>query len=144
MKTRTKHLIKLSVISLILLTYVIGVFYLSQPKYIDNINRPLERYDWVSIAKYSGTNEVKNGIIVQVNNISNTAVLKINDFGDDFYTIFLNKPNYRIIGKGTIYHKVNDYVGFNIMILTQVFIGVLLTVFIFNMGPGIWELIKDE
>lgn len=125
-----KKAIKVAVFTTLLLSmvYYIGwVFYISEPTYIDRCYKVPERYDLVSIPKYRYSSdkkqEVMTGIVMQVD--SSTALIKCKEWGDEFYELDFKKSEYRVIGKGTIYHKVNDYVGFNIMFVTQIFIAIL-------------------
>lgn len=126
------------------MVYYIGwVFYMSEPKYIDNCNKKLEKYDYVSIPKYkylSSNQEVINGFILQVD--EKKALIKCKKYRDEFYELDLKESEYRIIGKGTIYHKVNDYVGFNIMIITQLFIGILCAIIMIILITTLTEILK--
>lgn len=126
------------------MVYYIGwVFYMSEPKYIDNCNKKLEKYDYVSIPKYkylSSNQEVINGFILQVD--EKKALIKCKKYSDEFYELDLKESEYRIIGKGTIYHKVNDYVGFNIMIITQLFIGILCAIIMIILITTLTEILK--
>jgi hypothetical protein len=111
-----------------MLFYISWVFYISEPQYIDNINKPIERYDYVTLPKpqysWEGTKrETVNGIVLQTNGIK--ALVKTKEWCEIFYELDLKTSDYRIIGKGTIYHKVNDFVGFNIMAITQIFVAIL-------------------
>ena len=133
-----KQKIKIAVfITLIcsMIYYIGWVFYMSEPKYIDGCYKKPERYDYVSIPEYRYSYETKqeviNGIVLQVD--STTALVKCKKWLDEFYELDLKKSDYRIIGKGTIYHKVNDYVGFNIMLITQIFIGILTAILIITV-----------
>lgn len=126
------------------MVYYIGwVFYMSEPKYIDNCNKKLEKYDYVSIPKYkylSSNQEVINGFILQVD--EKKALIKCKKYRDEFYELDLKESEYRIIGKGTIYHKVNNYVGFNIMIITQLFIGILCAIIMIILITTLTEILK--
>ncbi len=121
-------------ITLILsMAYYIGwVFYQSEPKYIDACYKIPETYDYVSLPEYKysyqTSTEVTNGIVLQVD--SSSALVKCSD---EFYELDLRKSQYRIIGKGTIYHKVNSYIGFNIMLISQVFIGILIAILTYTL-----------
>ena len=131
----------LIVLLLSMIFYVGWVFYISEPKYIDNRYKIPERYDYVSLSKYSfGTNvEVENGIVLQVD--STTMLVKTPKYGGEFYSVPIYSNAYRIIGKGTIYHKVNDYVGFNIMLITQILIGILVAVLMITVTGLLKEFI---
>lgn len=126
------------------MVYYIGwVFYMSEPKYIDNCNKKLEKYDYVSIPKYkylSSNQEVINGFILQVD--EKKALIKCKKYRDEFYELDLKESVYRIVGKGTIYHKVNDYVGFNIMVITQLFIGILCAIIMIILITTLTEILK--
>lgn len=144
-KQKKQQLILFSTLMVLMICYIGWVFYISEPQYIDNSNKSLERYDYVSIPKYtfswSSDQEVKNGIVIQVDNTS--ALVKTREYRDEYYELDLKKSKYRIIGKGTIYHKVNHYVGFNIMIITQFLIMIVLSVIGFTVITTLFKLFQD-
>ena len=122
---------------IVMSAYILWTFYISEPKYINNANnKKLEAYDYISVPdgfqyswdESSGNLEVQNGIILQVDDTKALAKLqgKYSMSSDEMKEIDIAKHQYRIIGKGTIYHKVNSWVGFNLMIITQILIGFLL------------------
>lgn len=133
------------VLTISMIYYIGWVFYMSEPKYIDNCSKKMERYDYVSIPEYKYSFETKqeviNGIVLQVD--ENRALIKCKDWRDEFYELDLKNSKYRIVGKGTIYHKVNDYVGFNIMLITQLFIGILCTIIIITLVSTLREMLED-
>jgi hypothetical protein len=93
------------------------------------IAKPIEKFDYVSLPdySYSGSNtDVKNGLVLQIDSTKATVLIK--DYRDEFVEVDIKAHNYRIIGKGTIYHNINNYVGMNIMLITQIFIFVLCIV----------------
>ena len=148
----TKKKVKLVVFITLLLSmifYIGWVFYVSEPKYIDSCYKIPERYDYVSIPEYKyrytyswQTNtEVINGIILQCD--STMALVKVKNGNEEFYQLDLKKSDYRIIGKGTVYHKINDYVGFNIMMITQIFIMILAIVIGITVFSTLTDLLKD-
>ena len=143
-----KQKIKIATFIILLITMIIyigWVFYISEPKYIDGCYKKPERYDYVSIPKYTFDGETKqevvNGIVLQVD--STTALVKCKRWGDEFYELDLKKSDYRIVGKGTIYHKINDYVGFNIMVITQLFIGILSGILIITLTSILGKTLND-
>jgi hypothetical protein len=91
----------------------------------------------VNFLKLKTNTEVINGIVLQVD--STTALIKVKKWREEFYQLDLKKSDYRIIGKGTIYHKINDYVGFNIMLITQIFITILSII----IGVTVFSTLKD-
>lgn len=119
-----------------MLSFTIFVFYSSEPKFIDNIspNQKIEVYDYISLPDRlyenigSESNQyVNNGLVLQTDGIS--ALVKVEEsYKSNMIQINVKDYQYRIVGKGTWYHKVNQYVGFNIMIITQFFIGFLLAI----------------
>ena len=143
-----KEKIKLALLSTLLLGmlfYIGWVFYISEPQYIDNCYKKVEQFDYVSIPEshYSSfgntyaNNDVNNGIVLQVD--STKAIVKVIRWSEEFTEIDLKKHEFRIIGKGTIYHKVNNYVGMNIMLITQVFIGILAAILMYVVS----SIVKD-
>jgi len=124
-----------------MLFYVGYVFYISEPAYIDNCHKQIEKYDWVVIpAVYDGN--VKAGVVLQRNETN--FILKIKDtYHSELYSISIEKGNYQIIGEGTMYHKVNDYVGTNIMLITQIIIGILCGCLMVVTVVSIVELLED-
>jgi len=120
--------VKFWVFTLLLLsmvTYIGWVFYISEPKYVNNCYKNIEPYDYVSI-RSGYTNKVDVGIVLQID--TNTAIIKTDEHYSDLYELNIKNHGYRIIGKGTIYHKINNYVGFNIMLITQIFIMILCVI----------------
>jgi hypothetical protein len=128
--------------------YYLGwVFYVSEPKYINNCYKKIEVYDYVSVPRYSYGNsldngaEVENGIVLQVDSVN--FLVKTHRYSDEFRQLSMKNSRYRIVGKGTIYHKVNQYVGFNIMLITQFIIGILIAVLAFTVSSILKELLED-
>ena len=143
MKNKNIKVTVFIVLTISMVYYIGWVFYMSEPKYIDNCNKKLEKYDYVSIPKYkylSSNQEVINGFILQVD--EKKALIKCKKYSDEFYELDLKESVYRIIGKGTIYHKVNDYVGFNIMVITQLFIGILCAIIMIILIKTLTEILK--
>lgn len=143
MKNKNIKVTVFIVLTISMVYYIGWVFYMSEPKYIDNCNKKLEKYDYVSIPKYkylSSNQEVINGFILQVD--EKKALIKCKKYRDEFYELDLKESEYRIIGKGTIYHKVNDYVGFNIMVITQLFIGILCAIIMIILITTLTEILK--
>lgn len=127
---RKKKTLPLLILGMI--TYILWVFYISEPKYINNLqDKKLEVYDYVSICERCNEydyHQMKNGIVLQVDN--EFALLMVKQYKDTYFQLNLKDKDYRVIGRGTIYHKVNQYVGFNIMLITQICISVLTAIFI--------------
>lgn len=123
-----------------MISYIGWTFYISEPIYTNNCtNKQLEKFDYVSIPYYR--NEVQNGLVLQVD--SNKALLKVTRFSsDDFYELDLKNRNFRVVGKGTLYHKVNEYIGFNIMRISQIFIMILIAIVIITLISILTDLLK--
>lgn len=138
MTKRTKFIIFFSLIGFMII-YVGWVFYISEPKYINNLqNKELEQFDLVTIDYYG--NHKETALVLQTDNEKALVVNKDNSW-DDFYEIDLKKRNFRIVGKGTIYHKVNYYIGFNIMMVTQFIIIILIGILgytTFHLGVNLF------
>jgi len=113
-----------------MITFILEVFYLSEPKYIDNVDgKNIEKYDLIATGAYgdlTNNESVDMGLVLQVN----PGCVLIKDIDRSWRENKIIDPSqvksYRIVGKGTIYHKINNYVGFNIMVITQVLIGICL------------------
>lgn len=145
MKKKIKLIVS-TILACLMGLYLVFVFYLSEPKYVNNSYKPLEKYDYVSIPKYQSDmgypyNEVMNGIVLQVD--STKALVKIKRYSySEYYQLDLNRPMFRIIGRGTIYHKINDYVGFNIMLFSQIFIGIFMIIIIVWISTTLADYLK--
>ena len=128
---------------LLMIAYIGWIFYMSEPHYIDNakLNEQykIERYDVVSTV--NGYNQLSIGLIIQIDSVDakeTRATVKNfvhSGYGDDYTNIHLKKnsdttfiTDYRIIGKGTFYHKVNSWIGFNIMMITTIVIMIIAMV----------------
>ncbi len=131
-----------------MLFYIGWIFYMSEPKYIDNAKtdaqNEIERYDVVSTKDTYGNTNL--GMVIQIDsNFKNETRAIVKNFEtvyswDKITTIHLKgfaatdsvqagfTTDYRIIGKGTFYHKVNSFVGFNIMMITTFIIIILAIV----------------
>jgi hypothetical protein len=139
MHKSTKKLIAFTLLISCMVAYIGWVFYLSEPTYINHSYKKLEPYDYVSIpSSYNyyydsdGIQDVINGIVLQID--SNKAIIKSKSYwGTDLIELDLKIHNFRIIGRGTLYHKVNNYVGFNVMFITQIFIGILCVVLMITL-----------
>lgn len=134
MKKTKNKIVLFTTLLVIMITYIGWVFYISEPKYIDNCYKKVEKFDYVSIPKSqywdlkTGNVDVENGIVLQID--STKAIVKLVRWSTEFIEMDLKQHNFRIIGKGTIYHKVNNYVGINVMSITQIFIGILSAILI--------------
>lgn len=123
---------------ILMITYVGFVFYVSEPTYSNIKERPVKTFDFVAIPDHLWHNigdesayVVETGIVLQTDGETALVCVKSKYLGgnDDLYEIKLkDHGKYRIIGEGTFYHKVNHYVGFNLMIITQFIIGILLAI----------------
>jgi hypothetical protein len=136
-----------TVLLLIMVSCVAWIFYKSEPQYIDNPTRVnhVEKYDIVSIRPYNNLeNSLKIAMVVQIDTVSfnnHYAVVKSLRWRDDFSDININSktPCHKIIGKGTFYHKVNYFIGFNIMLITTWVIIILC----FCVGTILISLIRE-
>lgn len=132
-----------------MLSFIIFIFYSSEPKFIDNIspNQKIVAYDYISLPDHlyenigSESNQyVNNGLVLQTDGIS--ALVKVEEsYKSNMIQINVKDYQYRIVGKGTWYHKVNQYVGFNIMIITQCFIGFLLAIVAITQSKLLAEIL---
>jgi hypothetical protein len=126
----------------VMVSYVVWIFNMSEPKYIDNPNRvnEVKKYDIVSVRPYNNIeNSLKIGMALQVDTTSfknnHYAVVKSLRWSDGFMDIVINSktPRHKIIGKGTFYHKVNYFIGFNIMMTTTVIIMIICIVLLVTL-----------
>lgn len=127
---------KITLFTLLLLsmiTYIVFMFYMSEPKYINNPDKTayydIEKYDIVSVRPYQGiAYDLKIGMVIQVDTTSfknsDYAVVKSMQWNNVYNDIKINTdtPGFKIIGKGTFYHKVNHFIGFNIVMITTAFV----------------------
>lgn len=148
MKNRRIKIVVFTTLILSMITYIGWVFYISEPEYIDNCYKKVEKFDYISIPKFqyswnekSGNTDVENGIVLQVD--STKAIVKVINWSTEYSEIDLKQHNFRIIGKGTIYHKVNNYVGINIMLITQVLIGIISAILIITLMTILREILND-
>ena len=131
-----------------MISYITWIFYMSEPKYIDNAKAEsqnnIEKYDVVNTVNSNG--DVCIGVVIQIdNNFKNETRAIVKNFehpysNDAFTTIHLKDiiakdstkagftQDYRIIGKGTFYHKVNHFIGFNIMMTTNAFVIIMILI----------------
>lgn len=144
---KNRKLLILSSLVIFMLSYIITVFYLSEPKYIDNNeNKVIAPYDYVNVLykKNSYSAEYINVMVLQID--ANFVLVKTDGTGDynpfgrsDEYIRYPRSGKFYIVGRGTIYHKINGYVGFNIMFITQAFLLVLL----FITSGTVFRLTRD-
>lgn len=133
MKTK---LILFTTILIGIIVYVAWIFYMSEPKYTDNNYKRPEKYDFVSVPYFrlDKSWEVKNGLVLQVD--SSTFTMRADDYFHEYYQINFKTDKYKVIGRGTFYHKVNSFVGFNIMLITTILV-MIFGAIIFTIEIGI-------
>lgn len=124
----------ISALLLIIMGFFVGwIFYMSEPKYIDNDYKVPQKYDIISIpiGEYQMIGgETKIGMVLQMD--SSTMLIKTMD--NTFINIPINNiSGYKIIGKGTFYHKVNTFIGFNIMMVTAIIIIIFSVIILFTL-----------
>jgi hypothetical protein len=147
--TKKQSAFALLALMLSMLTFIIFIFYSSEPKFVDNIspNQKIVAYDYISLPDRmyenigSESNQyVNNGLVLQTDGIS--ALVKVDEtYKSNMIQINVKDHQYRIVGKGTWYHKVNQYVGFNIMIITQILIGFLLAIVAITQSKLLSEIL---
>jgi hypothetical protein len=137
--SRNKKAIVFICLSVLMIAYIGWTFYISEPKYIDGISsKKIETFDWIAMYEkewsWDEETNVVMGIVIQVD--GDRALVKTDgqySFSEGrMRDLQISTSKYRIVGRGTIYHKVNQYVGFNIMLISQVFIGILLLIILFT------------
>ena len=138
MKSNTKFWLMISAS----VVYLAWTFYISEPKFADNTNKKIETFDWISIPEYnlsyldSTENQgVETGIVLQTD--GEKALIKVESRylggSSRLEEVNIKSGKYRIVGRGTIYHKVNHYIGFNMFLISQFLITVLLVIFVLKL-----------
>lgn len=146
MSRKSKAWLFLGIISAMIF-YVGWAFYISEPKYVNYQERKnIAPYDLVSYDEYhlsfqdENVKNVNVGIVLQVD--STIALIKtLETFSSDLKEVKIAQHDYRVIGKGTIYHKVNQWVGFNLMLITQIFIGIFAGLLIITQSKLLSDLL---
>jgi hypothetical protein len=139
MKQKTKFRLML----LVAISYLAWTWYISEPTYISgNTDRTIQTYDWVSVPQYGITfgdstqnQDVETGIVLQTD--GETALVKLEPRflggSSNLTEIDIKQGTWRLIGTGTIYHKVNQYIGFNLFLISQVLTLALLGLYIYKL-----------
>lgn len=140
MKQKTKFRLMV----LVAVSYLAWTWYISEPSYInsDSKRETLKPFDYVSVPKYGITNydsiqnqDVENGIVLQTD--GTRALVKLEPRflggGSDLTEINIKDGSWRRVGTGTIYHKVNQYIGFNLFLTSQVLTMALLAIYIYKL-----------
>jgi hypothetical protein len=140
-----------SVLFLSLIGLVAWMFYMSEPTYIDHPKLPSEiaKYDIITMRPYgSMESDLFIGMVIQVDTTSFTnnhyAVVKSTQWMKSYRDVKIDTitPNYKIIGRGTFYHKANHFVGFNIMFITTlaiIIIAIVVLVFLVGMIDSFFD-----
>jgi len=109
MKNNLKFLI-----STILIIFTIGyMWYLSEPKFDNNITNTIKKYDIVAVSPYTWREtETDVDIYMVLQKDSNSVFVKrIDQYYMTKYKVITITDKIHIIGHGTIYHKVNQMIG---------------------------------
>ncbi len=130
--------IKITIFTILLvsmISYIVWIFYMSEPEYIDNPqNNKVEKYDIVSIRPFGNIEfDLELGMVIQIDTTipnKHSAIIKSIQWNNTYKDIQLDTatPSYKIIGKGTFYHKINYLIGFNIMMTTIFLVAILAIV----------------
>jgi hypothetical protein len=138
-----KSKLKFWILTGIAITYLAWTWYVSEPTYVSGkSNTKIESYDWVSVPEYgivrfdsTQNQDVETGICLQSD--GTTALIKLEPHflggSSDLTEVNIKSGQWRVIGKGTIYHKVNQYIGFNIFLISQILTISLLGLFIYKI-----------
>lgn len=152
---KTKFFIFLSLL-ILMITYVGWIFYISEPKYVDN---PTEWSDndgnWIEkyqiVSYQNGLNYSSLGMVIQIDTVSfqnqYALVKNLDGRGLTNYTkILLNTetPAYSIVGTGTFYHKVNSLIGFNIMMVTVIFVMIFCVIIFFTLIITLRDMLGSD
>lgn len=134
-----------------MITYVLWTFYISEPEYINNsTGKKLEKYDLVSIADSylsfrlddSENENVRTAIVLQTDETFALLKLTENTFMESkFKQVRIKSNTYRIIGRGTFYHKLNSHAGFNIMLISEVLIIIIMIILLITNIELLYALI---
>ena len=145
MSIRGRKILVFTILLLAMGTYMGWSFYISEPTYINNCdNKELAVGDYVAMTYGEfGDHELRAGMVVQTDKAQAIVISK--SWHDELY--YLNKSErstYKIIGKGTIYHKVNQWVGFNIMVTTQIIIGIIFGLIMITLTTILWDILNGK
>jgi len=123
-----------------LVSTISTIWYLSEPKYIDYIQKDVEKYDLV----VNNTRYITElSIVLQVSK-DKILIKDITGWNDSYHYLDRNPKTFDIVGKGTIYHKVNFYVGFNLMFISQILLSILLAVVIIINSKLLYDFLAIE
>lgn len=142
-----RRILTLTILNVLMIGYVGFMFYESEPKYINNVYRLPKIYDYVVVSGMGYNKDATmEGLVVQTDSIGFVmrfrAGMMNRDFSSGLYPYSFSSPQYRIVGRGTFYHKVNAYVGFNIMFITTCIIIVFFLVVFYTEMNIVWQLLN--
>jgi hypothetical protein len=142
-----RKIIVLTIMNVIMMWFVIFMFKKSEPNYVNNSNRRPMVWDYVIVTGLDTYGEAHaDGVVVQTDSTSFVfryqKGIKMDGPTGGLWNIPYNAGNYKVIGTGTFYHKVNAYVGFNIMLITTLIIIVFFAVVFYTETSIIWSLVN--
>ena len=134
---------KFKIMVLVAVSYLAWTWYISEPSYISGNSKTetLKPFDYVSVPEYgirydsTKNQDVENGIVLQTDGKKALVKLEPRFLGSssDLTEIDIENGNWRRIGTGTVYHKVNQYIGFNLFLISQVLTMALLALYIYKL-----------
>jgi hypothetical protein len=149
MTYKSRRILVLTAVNLLMLGYVIFMFYKSEPEYVNNsYGKPIVG-DYVNV--YDNADFAHSfycGMVVQTDSASfslnvRTSMTDVQHNSGIYSIPYKGTVPYKIIGKGTFYHKVNAYLGFNIMFITICIIIVFFAVTFYTEINIIWQILNS-
>lgn len=149
MTYKSKRILTLTIVNLLLVGYVLFMFYKSQPEFINNYYGRPSAGDYVNVYDSQHDGSFYSGMVVQTDSSSftlnvSTSMADINHDSGIYSIPYKGFAAYKIIGKGTFYHRVNAYVGFNIMFITIVIIIILALVTLRAETLIVYQILSGE
>ena len=141
--------LKFYISTLLILTTIGYIWYLSEPKYENNHHGPIQPYDIITVSDYQvhwddsqvdRESTVETFMVLQKDS-STIFVKQLSGNYVKYKVMNYIKYDIHIIGHGTIYHKVNQIIGLNIMLIAQVLLTLILIIIVVSylkIAPNFW------
>lgn len=147
-----KFKIKLLVFTLqflLLTTSLVFIFMNSEPTYTNDNAKKIEINDILAVQTDGYSKDIDLYIVLQVNHFepNATALLKelsSGPFPRDAYLTYTHKNLlHNVVGKGTFYHKINAFAGFNLMFVTQFLLSLWLVIVTFVILDTLSDVMRE-